>query len=61
MSGRSKDERIQTLAQYEVVTGMNYGPLRRRLEPGDRLPADFPIESLGWLLEQRHIRKVEKE
>lgn len=43
---------------YEVLVGMNYGPDQRRAEPGDVVD-DLPEGSLGWLLEQRCIRKTD--
>ncbi len=57
MSGVQKRKPLR----YRAVRGMNYGPeFTRRLEPGDQLPADFPEKSLGWLLEQGAIERIDE-
>lgn len=58
----SKDEKNRTKAQkgatsYEVLTGLDYGD--RRAEAGD-VVSDIPAESIEWLLEQGHIKRVEE-
>jgi hypothetical protein len=42
---------------YEVLTSLNYGD--RRAESGETVD-DLPEESIEWLLDQGHIKRVEK-
>lgn len=42
------------MAEYRVITGLNYGPDNRRAEPGDKVD-DLPGKSVRWLLDQGHI------
>jgi hypothetical protein len=56
----SKDEKNKSKARkasYEVLTGLNYGD--RRAEAGETV-SDLPASSIGWLLEQGHIKRVEE-
>lgn len=58
----SKDEKNRIKARkgataYEVLTGLDYGD--RRAEVGD-VVSDIPAESIEWLLEQGHIKRVEE-
>jgi len=56
----SKDEKSKSKtlkASYEVLTGLNYGD--RRAEGGEII-SDLPASSIGWLLEQGHIKPVEE-
>lgn len=45
---------------YRVLTGMDYPTTKgnKRAEPGDVVD-DLPRKSVGWLLSQGHIEKVE--
>lgn len=53
----TSNEKPSTPVEYEALVGMNYGD--RRVEEGE-IVDDLPEESVKWLLEQGHIRKVEE-
>ncbi len=49
------NEKSSARVEYEALVGLNYG--NRRVEAGE-IVNDLPEKSIGWLLEQNHIRKV---
>ena len=57
MSKDDKNKSKARKASYEVLTGLNYGT--KRAEAGD-IVSDIPASSIGWLLEQGHIKRVEE-
>ena len=53
---RATKEKSSEPVEYEVLIGLNYGD--HRVEAGE-IVSDLPEQSVGWLLEQSYVRKVE--
>lgn len=53
----SKPNARKSTVSYEVLTGLSYGD--HRAEAGE-IVSDIPAESIEWLLEQGHIKRVEE-
>lgn len=43
---------------FKALVGLNYGPKNKRVEAGE-VVSDLPPESIGWLLAQGLVEKVE--
>jgi len=45
--------------KFKAVRGLSY-PSGKRVEPGKRLPADFPTNALGWLARDGDIEQAKE-